>query len=60
MSSHTADPQPSCAITLDAGLREQLDALVRQRWFPDGSLAVESALAKPGHRMTKEPPTHAE
>jgi Arc/MetJ-type ribon-helix-helix transcriptional regulator len=34
------------AVTLDAGLLDQVDTLVRERRFPNRSQAIESALAE--------------
>lgn len=41
------------AITLDAGLLEQVDTLVQQHWFPNRSQAIESALAEKIARISR-------
>jgi metal-responsive CopG/Arc/MetJ family transcriptional regulator len=41
------------AVTLDAGLLDQVDTLVRERRFPNRSQAIESALAEKLERLRR-------
>jgi Arc/MetJ-type ribon-helix-helix transcriptional regulator len=41
------------AVTLDAGLLDQVDTLVRERRFPNRSQAIESALAEKLERLNR-------
>ena len=41
------------AVTLDAGLLDQVDTLVRERQFPNRSQAIESALAEKLMRLSR-------
>ena len=41
------------AVTLDAGLLDQVDTLVRERQFPSRSQAIESALAEKLERLSR-------
>ncbi|HUF61738.1 MAG TPA: ribbon-helix-helix domain-containing protein [Verrucomicrobiales bacterium] len=40
-------------VTLDAGLIDQVDTLVRERRFPSRSQAIESALAEKLQRLSR-------
>ncbi|HEX5107059.1 MAG TPA: ribbon-helix-helix domain-containing protein [Vicinamibacterales bacterium] len=46
-------PKAKVALTLDAGLLEQVDALVAQRRFRNRSQAIEAALADKLHRLAR-------
>ena len=46
-------PKAKVALTLDAGLLEQVDALVAQRKFRNRSQAIEAALADKLHRLAR-------
>lgn len=50
---HTVMPKAKVALTLDAGLLEQVDALVAQRRFRNRSQAIEAALADKLHRLAR-------
>lgn len=41
------------AITLEAGLLDQVDTLVRERYFPNRSQAIETALAEKLVRLNR-------
>ena len=41
------------AVTLDAGLLDQIDTLVRERRYPNRSRAIESALAEKLARLSR-------
>jgi Arc/MetJ-type ribon-helix-helix transcriptional regulator len=44
MNYHTAMPMTKVAVTIDASLLRELDALVQQAVFPNRSRAVQAAL----------------
>ena len=46
-------PKLKVAVTLDAGLLDQVDTLVRERRFPNRSQAIESALAEKLERLSR-------
>jgi metal-responsive CopG/Arc/MetJ family transcriptional regulator len=50
---HTTLPKSKVALTLDAELLSQLDALVAQRMFRNRSQAVEAALADKLQRLAR-------
>jgi metal-responsive CopG/Arc/MetJ family transcriptional regulator len=50
---HTFMPKAKVALTLDAELLEQVDALVAQRKFRNRSQAIEAALADKLHRLAR-------
>jgi Arc/MetJ-type ribon-helix-helix transcriptional regulator len=53
MYRHTAMPKTKVALTLDAGLLDQVDELVAKRRFRNRSQAVEAALADKLQRLAK-------
>src|SRR5436190_22801613 len=53
MNYHTSMPKTKVALTLDADLVEQVDALVANRRFRNRSQAVEAALADKLHRLAR-------
>ena len=53
ISHHTLMPKTKVALTLDADLVEQVDALVANRRFRNRSQAVETALADKLHRLAR-------
>lgn len=50
---HTAMPKTKVALTLDAGLLEQVDELVAKQKFRNRSQAVEAALSDKLHRLAR-------
>jgi Arc/MetJ-type ribon-helix-helix transcriptional regulator len=46
-------PKAKLAVTLDAGLVEELDHLVAERHFPNRSQAIEAAVAEKLERLAK-------
>lgn len=50
---HTTMPKTKVALTLDAGLLEQVDELVAKQRFRNRSQAVEAALADKLHRLAR-------
>lgn len=46
MIDHHTMPKTKIAVTLDAALVDEVDALVRQNRFPNRSQAIESAVAE--------------
>ena len=53
ISHHTGMPKTKVALTLDADLVEQVDALVANRRFRNRSQAVESAIADKLQRLKR-------
>lgn len=53
ISHHTGMPKTKVALTLDAELVEQVDALVANRRFRNRSQAVESAIADKLQRLKR-------
>ena len=53
MIIHHTMPKAKVALTLDAELLEQVDALVAQRRFRNRSQAIEAALADKLHRLAR-------
>jgi metal-responsive CopG/Arc/MetJ family transcriptional regulator len=53
MKHHTAMPKTKVALTLDAGLLEQVDELVAKQRFRNRSQAVEAALADKIRRLAR-------
>jgi Arc/MetJ-type ribon-helix-helix transcriptional regulator len=53
MYHHTEMPKTKVALTLDAGLVDQVDELVAQGKFRNRSQAVELALADKLHRLAR-------
>lgn len=52
MNYHTMS-KLKVAVTLDAGLLDQVDTLVRERRFPNRSQAIEIALAEKLERLSR-------
>jgi Arc/MetJ-type ribon-helix-helix transcriptional regulator len=50
---HTVMPKTKVALTIDAQLLEQVDALVSQQRFRSRSQAIEAALADKLHRLAR-------
>jgi Arc/MetJ-type ribon-helix-helix transcriptional regulator len=50
---HTEMPKTKVALTIDANLLEQVDALVSQQRFRNRSQAIEAALADKLHRLAR-------
>ena len=50
---HTAMPKAKVALTIDAALLDQVDALVAQRRFRNRSQAIEAALADKLQRLAR-------
>jgi metal-responsive CopG/Arc/MetJ family transcriptional regulator len=50
---HTDMAKAKDALTIDAGLLEQVDALVAQQKFRNRSQAIEAALADKLHRLAR-------
>ena len=50
---HTVMPKTKVALTIDADLLEQVDALVSQQRFRNRSQAIEAALADKLHRLAR-------
>jgi len=50
---HTDMPKAKVALTIDAGLLDQVDALVAQQKFRNRSQAIEAALADKLHRLAR-------
>ncbi len=46
-------PKTKVAVTLSAEILRELDALIRQRQFPNRSQAVETALAEKLERLSR-------
>ena len=46
MTHHPTMPKTKIAVTLEADLLDQVDALVRQQRFPNRSQAIEAAVAE--------------
>lgn len=46
-------PKAKLAVTLDAGLVEEIDYLVAKRQFPNRSQAIEAAVAEKLERLAK-------
>jgi metal-responsive CopG/Arc/MetJ family transcriptional regulator len=53
MYRHTSMPKTKVALTLDAGLLEQVDELVAKQKFRNRSQAIEAALADKLHRLAR-------
>ena len=53
MYCHTAMPKTKVALTLDAALLDQVDALVAKQQFRNRSQAVEAALSDKLHRLAR-------
>ena len=53
MIRHTIMPKTKVALTLDAGLLEQVDRLVTRQRFRNRSQAIESALAEKLARLAR-------
>jgi Arc/MetJ-type ribon-helix-helix transcriptional regulator len=53
MINHHTVSKLKVAVTLDAGLLDQVDTLVRERRFPNRSQAIESALAEKLERLRR-------
>ncbi len=53
MINHHTMAKLKVAVTLDAGLLDQVDTLVRERRFPNRSQAIESALAEKLERLRR-------
>lgn len=53
ISHHTSMPKTKVALTIDADLVEQIDALVANRRFRNRSQAVETALADKLRRLAR-------
>jgi metal-responsive CopG/Arc/MetJ family transcriptional regulator len=53
MKRHTTMPKTKVALTLDAGLLEQVDELVARQRFRNRSQAVEAALADKIRRLAR-------
>jgi Arc/MetJ-type ribon-helix-helix transcriptional regulator len=50
---HTIMPKTKVALTIDADLLDQVDALVSQQKFRNRSQAIEAALADKLHRLAR-------
>jgi metal-responsive CopG/Arc/MetJ family transcriptional regulator len=50
---HTVMPKTKVALTIDADLLDQVDALVSQQKFRNRSQAIEAALADKLHRLAR-------
>lgn len=50
---HTAMPKTKVALTIDAGLLDQVDELVSKRRFRSRSQAIEAALADKLQRLAR-------
>lgn len=53
MYCHTIVPKTKVALTLDADLLDQVDALVARQKFRNRSQAVEAALSDKLHRLAR-------
>jgi len=53
ISHHTSMPKTKVALTIDADLVDQVDALVANRRFKNRSQAVEAALADKLRRLAR-------